>query len=543
MDHINKILIRKFCFTDKNLICILPFPLQNTTEMTTNKEEGELAYVATEMGGLTIRQLETSTIVRDEAQKIQILTIGQENNKSTKTILFIGQTGSGKTTVLNAMINSLMGVQFEDNFRYSVKDEIGEQEKKITDSRTEFVTGYLIYDNPRMTYDCNFLLIDTPGLLDIKGEQHHKEIIKRLEFIVREDKFNVNELHCLAFVINGTINRTYKYVNDIITDFENLFGRETINVTNVIATHTLEGSSVQNVVTDMKLSYIKCYNFENEYIFCKNQDNPRLAKCAALTWEEVMEQYQNFFKRVVAVSPVSLLMTKELIIEKNELKRTIANLRNHIKCKINRMLDYENRNELYEEHQRNMESNKEFQYEETVIENRKIPIENLNAHAHNCTVCNKTCISSCTKGSFGHLFQSSTCSSCKCQWEKHKLEQSSIVSEHKKRVVFREEMANRFKEATSKTKDLEEEKKRLEEQIKEASIEVVMLTRKVEEHIRRIDRMTRIPEPLTFTEYLDGVLNDVKKEITPKLRTDTDKAFVNQIIDEIRNNPKVLRLM
>ncbi|XP_037787128.1 uncharacterized protein LOC119582773 [Penaeus monodon] len=511
--------------------------------MTTNKEEGELAYVATEMGGLTIRQLETSTIVRDEAQKIQILTIGQENNKSTKTILFIGQTGSGKTTVLNAMINSLMGVQFEDNFRYSVKDEIGEQEKKITDSRTEFVTGYLIYDNPRMTYDCNFLLIDTPGLLDIKGEQHHKEIIKRLEFIVREDNFNVNELHCLAFVINGTINRTYKYVNDIITDFENLFGRETINVTNVIATHTLEGSSVQNVVTDMKLSYIKCYNFENEYIFCKNQDNTRLAKCAALTWEEVMEQYQNFFKRVVAVSPVSLLMTKELIIEKNELKRTIANLRNHIKCKINRMLDYENRNELYEEHQRNMESNKEFQYEETVIEKRKIPIENLNAHAHNCTVCNKTCISSCTKGSFGHLFQSSTCSSCKCPWEKHKLEQSSIVSEHKKRVVFREEMANRFKEATSKTKDLEEEKKRLEEQIKEASIEVVMLTRKVEEHIRRIDRMTRIAEPLTFTEYLDGVLNDVKKEITPKLRTDTDKAFVNQIIDEIRNNPKVLRLM
>lgn len=33
----------------------------------------------------------------------------------------MGKTGTGKTTLINSMINYLLGVDFEDSFRYKVK--------------------------------------------------------------------------------------------------------------------------------------------------------------------------------------------------------------------------------------------------------------------------------------------------------------------------------------------------------------------------------------------------------------------------------------
>ena len=37
--------------------------------------------------------------------------------------MVIGPTGSGKTTLLNSYINYLMGIQYNDNFRYKIIHE------------------------------------------------------------------------------------------------------------------------------------------------------------------------------------------------------------------------------------------------------------------------------------------------------------------------------------------------------------------------------------------------------------------------------------
>ena len=34
--------------------------------------------------------------------------------------MVVGQTGSGKTTLLNAFINYLLGIKYEDDFRYFI---------------------------------------------------------------------------------------------------------------------------------------------------------------------------------------------------------------------------------------------------------------------------------------------------------------------------------------------------------------------------------------------------------------------------------------
>lgn len=161
-------------------------PFQNTLEMATRSRELEFPHIASEVEGLTMKQLVTTDKIKFPGNK-KILTIGRENNSATKTILLIRQTGSGKITLLN-VINYLMGVQFDDNFRYFVKDEAGDQQKSVTDSQTEFVTGYHIYHKPGMVHNYNYLIIDSPGLLDSRGKKVQDRIRKQTNiFFIREE--------------------------------------------------------------------------------------------------------------------------------------------------------------------------------------------------------------------------------------------------------------------------------------------------------------------------------------------------------------------
>jgi Tfp pilus assembly pilus retraction ATPase PilT len=40
-----------------------------------------------------------------------------------KTILLVGATGSGKTTWINSMVNYVLGVKWDDPFRFMLPDE------------------------------------------------------------------------------------------------------------------------------------------------------------------------------------------------------------------------------------------------------------------------------------------------------------------------------------------------------------------------------------------------------------------------------------
>ena len=56
--------------------------------------------------------------------------------------MVVGQTGSGKTTLLNSFLNFLMGIQFEDDFRYKIIIE--NENQKNGESLTSEVNIYYI---------------------------------------------------------------------------------------------------------------------------------------------------------------------------------------------------------------------------------------------------------------------------------------------------------------------------------------------------------------------------------------------------------------
>lgn len=81
-----------------------------------------------------------------------------------KCLLILGETGNGKTTLLNSLVNYIMQVDYEDDFRYYLVDE-----KDIIvkgHSTTKEVTIYNIEGHngiPPMK------IIDTPGFGDTDG--------------------------------------------------------------------------------------------------------------------------------------------------------------------------------------------------------------------------------------------------------------------------------------------------------------------------------------------------------------------------------------
>lgn len=51
----------------------------------------------------------------------------KQESEEAKTILLVGATGSGKSTLVDGIVNYLMGVKFDDPFRFTLvkleKDE------------------------------------------------------------------------------------------------------------------------------------------------------------------------------------------------------------------------------------------------------------------------------------------------------------------------------------------------------------------------------------------------------------------------------------
>ncbi len=101
-------------------------------------------------------------------------TFGKTIPKENKNIMMIGATGAGKTTLINSMINYILGVEWEDDFRFVLIDE-GKQ-KSQTESQTSKITAYQInhMDGFRVPY--SLTIVDTPGFGDTRGISHDQKI-------------------------------------------------------------------------------------------------------------------------------------------------------------------------------------------------------------------------------------------------------------------------------------------------------------------------------------------------------------------------------
>jgi predicted GTPase len=87
----------------------------------------------------------------------------------------MGATGSGKTTMINAMINYVLGIEWEDPFRFMLVNE-DLRGASQAHSQTTGVTAYDIHYRKGFRIPYSLTIVDTPGFGDTEGIDRDKEI-------------------------------------------------------------------------------------------------------------------------------------------------------------------------------------------------------------------------------------------------------------------------------------------------------------------------------------------------------------------------------
>ena len=127
--------------------------------------------------------------------------------------MVIGETGTGKSTWINALINYLQGIQFEEKIRYNLFDEKKQQNeyirihgKKPKGSSVTDVPG--VYNiEPTILYDNPIRIVDTAGYGDTRNDENHsydEKITKDIQTLFESSVIeNLNAI-CLIFKASET---------------------------------------------------------------------------------------------------------------------------------------------------------------------------------------------------------------------------------------------------------------------------------------------------------------------------------------------------
>ncbi|KZR96242.1 Uncharacterized protein APZ42_009527, partial [Daphnia magna] len=87
----------------------------------------------------------------------------------------------GKTTMINAMINYVLGVRWDDPFRFILVEE---KETSQAFSQTREVTAYDIHYRNGFRIPYSLTIVDTPGFGDTEGIERDQEITSAVKQFV-----------------------------------------------------------------------------------------------------------------------------------------------------------------------------------------------------------------------------------------------------------------------------------------------------------------------------------------------------------------------
>ncbi|CAG0887783.1 unnamed protein product [Darwinula stevensoni] len=269
-----------------------------------------------------VRKLEISdNIISDEAERV---------------LMIVGATGAGKSTLINGIVNYAYGVEWDDNFRFKVIREEG-NEKFEAQSQTKWISAYVIPKQQGIAIPYTLTVIDTPGFGDTAGIKKDGELKNQIrEFFSCSGQVGVDHLDGIGFVVQASQARltpSQKYVFDCVLS---LFGNDVKDSIFLLA--TFADNQTPPVLTAVKEASIPCqkvFKFNNSALFAKVRDDELLKEFDQAYWKMGMQSFQEFFQEFKSATPVSITLTKEVLHKRRRLEEALHD----IKLKLDAALD------------------------------------------------------------------------------------------------------------------------------------------------------------------------------------------------------------
>jgi hypothetical protein len=482
---------------------------------------------------LKLYELRTKDEMRDDDQKIAKCSIVGEpvlSQSTEKVLMVLGATGAGKSTLINGMINYILGVKWENNFRFKLIDEgAGNQ----AHSQTKWVTAYTIQpmDGSQLPY--KLTIIDTPGFGDTgsknsTGLERDKLIVKQIEeFFSRPG--GITHLDGIGFVAQSSLARltdTQRYIFDSILS---IFGKDIAqNIFLMLTFADGKKPPIMGAIEEAKVPYSQSFKFNNSALFAKNTldkanengqvDEDEEDDFDQMFWKMGVKSFQKFFSKFEIAESVSLQMTKDVLKERKQLEATVNGLLPRIKetqLKLNEQLREE---AVLTKFQDQIKDNKDFTWEDTLTKQQKVNLT-PGTYVTNCLVCNRTCHHPCfipnDKDKFNcAAMKGGHCTVCNehCSWDKHCNNSYRFELYTEKVTKTYDEIKRRYEEGKEGVISVEEVIDRINQELEELCESIFQMIQKVQRCLKRLDEIALKPNPLTQVGYITLLIDAEKRE-------------------------------
>ncbi|XP_058629491.1 septin-1-like [Onychostoma macrolepis] len=240
----------------------------------------------------------------------------------------VGETGTGKTSLINAMINYILGVRWE----HKIWLEVAEVSENQTESQTTAVTVYEVF--PKGS-PFSLTIIDTPGQGDTRGLDKDKLVPEILQLLFRSED-GIHDIDAVCLVLKATDARLHERQLYILDEVLSLFGKDIEN-TSLYSSQMLI-KPFEKALDCIKVAKIPCAKTTNgqpvyfKFNNCQSDsyDEEDRENYKDL-WDSGIENFQQFFAYLNGIPPKSLNMTEGVLRARKQLDANVNNLKDRIK--------------------------------------------------------------------------------------------------------------------------------------------------------------------------------------------------------------------
>ena len=466
----------------------------------------------------TIRLLSTTKSATVNEQKYAKFEYGKATHGTpNKVLMIVGATGSGKSTLINGMINYLLGVEWDDEFRLKL---IHEKVKSQTKSVTKLISAYTFHKQDDFPLPYSLTIVDTPGFGDTEGMARDKEITSQIqEFFSLPGEQGIDHLDGIGFVTQGGLARltpTQLYIFDSIFS---IFGKDMKD--NIFTMVTFADSAdppVIEAIKEARIPYTEYFQFNNSALYTVNTNT-----FAKMFWDMGVKSFKHFFDKFEESQSVSLILTREVLAQRDHLEVVIVGLHGQIQAGMLKINNRKREQKILRENEEKIKANENFMYEVEEDCMEKVKLDH-GKYVTICFKCNFTCHYPCYIPNDDNKYlcaamnipqnETTTCKACpgKCAWRQHNNAEYRL--EIKRKIVQKcyENVKKEYIEAKGDKVKVKNVIAGMEKDIQTHF--QIMLQNIIEAHscIQRLDDIALKRHPLTDVGYIDLLIEAELRE-------------------------------
>ena len=425
-------------------------------------------------------------------------TIGEPTpDQSTveKILMMIGAIGAGKTTLINAMVNYIFGVNWEDEFRFKVV------------SKHNQIKAYTIYPEKESPLDFTLTIIDIPEFQDISETEQNDQITQQIQSLF-EGSNDINYLSGIGIVTCANLPRSGPVETYIFNSMLSIFGKDLAsNIFMMVTSANHQYPPVITAITEASIPFTEFCKFENSMLYTRNTDNAG--------WNMSFVSFQKFFLVLNSMQSVSLDLTKQVLqtYQKLQFKNTIDKLNTLVDNGVSNLKELKEKEDTYHKYENDIANCKEFTHQVKRVRIIRI-YHQSNQCVTVCLRCNYTCHDNCgyrddsekyNCGSMNGGGKSSAyCVKCpgKCFWTCHVNSPYHYTECEETETITNYELKAKYHAAQEGKTKAEREIEDIKQCLKEIEADAISIINKVKDNLLYLDKIVLLPNSLTIREHL-----------------------------------------